>query len=37
MKTSLWKMNNTNVTDDSIEEHFIDNLFTFNSDYKIKK
>jgi len=37
MQTSLWKMNSTDVTDDSITEHFIDNMFTFNSEYKIKK
>jgi len=37
METSLWKMNTTEVTDDSITEYKIDNMFTFNSKYKIKK
>ena len=37
METSLWKMNTVDVTSDEITEYKLDNMATFNSNYKIKK
>ncbi|ORX51811.1 WD40 repeat-like protein [Piromyces finnis] len=37
METSLWKMNTVDVTENTVTEYKLDNMATFNSNYKIKK